>query len=184
MTASIETFLTAATQILGPTPGVKSCEVGRGRFKKDELAATSFRTPALRVAAGAVKRLVNAGDGRRDVTLRIGVAIVTTDGKDGPRETQAVRLLDHLLLLLPTNPWGLDWAEAPAAIDAVNAYTGDVGRLGLMIWEIGFDQTIRLGTPHPATSPVIAGGAIPAEVEITNGWRGSEVQTWKAGGDA
>lgn len=182
---SIATFLAAAAAVLSTLPGVMTADVGRGRFTRDELASSSFAAPALRVAAGAVQSNVNAGDGSRDLIVRTGVAIITRDGREGARERVAVDLLDRLMVLLPTNPWGLDWAGAPEAIGAVNAYSGTIGRAGVMVWEVGFDQPLRVGHPHPLMAPVIEGASIPPQVDITHRGRTIEAVTWKADdGDA
>lgn len=182
-TPSIAAFLDAAADRLATVEGVASCEVSRGRYRPDEISANSFRCPAVRVAAGAVKRLVDAGDGTRDVTLRVSLAIITKDGEAGSRAAQAVALLDSLVLLLPTNPWGLDWAGTPASIDGQNAYTGSVGRQGLMVWELGFDQVVRVGEQHPATAPELS-GQIPDEVTITHRLDGTEeTLAWRVESD-
>jgi hypothetical protein len=152
-TPSITAFLDVAATVLSAVPDVRTAEVGRGRYTGQELAASSFEVPALRIAAAAIKRNEAVADGTRDLILRAGIAIITRDGRDGPRERQAVALLDHLMVMLPTNPWGLEWAGEPEAIDAVNAYSGSVGRTGLMVWEVGFDQQLRVGTSAFETWP-------------------------------
>lgn len=153
MIPSIEAYLDTATGILAKVPGVASCAVARGRYTEAELAAASFNTPGLRLAVASIRSVSNAGDGQIDVTVRVGLALVTRDSPRLPRETAAVRLVDRLVPLLADNPWGLDWADDPTAIDGVNAHTGTVNSVGLMVWELGWDQPLRLGVTDPLLLP-------------------------------
>lgn len=148
-TPSIEAFLKIAAERLGRVEGVKSCEVSRGRYTEAELGNASFKAPGLRIALAAIKDVEDAGNGEIDVTLRVGVALVTRDDGRVKRETATVRLLDRLMILLPANPWGLAWASRPERVDGVNAHTATIGTVGLQVFEIGFDQTIRVGAPDP-----------------------------------
>lgn len=154
-TPSIEAFLKIVAERLGRVEGVRSCEVSRGRFTEAELAASTFRAPALRVALAAIKEVEDAGNGEIDVTLRVGLALVTRDEPKVKRETATVKLLDRLVILLSANPWGLAWASRPERIDGVNAHTATINNVGLQVFEIGFDQTIRVG----ASDPVLTMGA-------------------------
>lgn len=131
--------------LAGLAPAAKSVEVHRGRFRVADVSGVSMRTPALRLGLMGVRKVVKVASGERDVIVRLSCAIVTVDAKGLSREDAANALVNDLVLGIDGQVWGLDWAHAASDVAGENLFTGDVGRQGIMVWEVTWSQTLRLG---------------------------------------
>lgn len=144
---TIQTALEAIRDVLAALPTVRSCEIHRGRFRLGEIGSRSFRTPALRLALGRVVSVSEIDDRTMDVTLRFNLALVTTDERQMPREVAATALINELMLTLPNQQWDRpEWLHQvePDSITADNLFTGDVERQGIMLWEVTWQQAVRV----------------------------------------
>lgn len=126
-------------------PAARSVEIHRGRFRIADISGTSLRTPALRLGLMGVRKVARVASGERDVTVRLSCAIVTVDAKGLAREGAANALVNDLVLGIDGQAWGLDWAHAGGDVTGENLFTGDVGRQGVMVWEVTWSQAFRLG---------------------------------------
>jgi len=158
--STIPAFLQAVAEGMAAlAPAAKSVEVYRGRFKVADVTNQSLRTPALRVALMGVRRVQPVASGERDATLRLSCAIVTVDRPGKRREDAANALVNDLIIQLPGRTWGLDTAHPAGDVDGENLFTGDVGRKGVMLWELRWSQTVRLGQNAFASD-----GVLPSKV--------------------
>lgn len=144
--STIPDFLQGVVTGLGDlAPAAKSVEVHRGRFRLADVTDQSMRTPALRLGLMGVRRVEPVASGERDVTLRLFCAIVTVDRRGVRREDVANALVNDLVLGISGTTWSLPNAHPASDVTGDNLFTGDVGRLGIMLWEVTWSQAVRLG---------------------------------------
>lgn len=152
----------AGVAALAPT--ARSVEIHRGRFRLADVTGNAMQTPALRLGLMGIRRIDTAADGQRDVTLRLSCAVVTVDRKDLTREAAANALVNDLVLGIDGATWGLDYAHGATDLSGENLFTGDVGAQGIMVWELTWSQTIRMGV----SAFVPADGSLPEHLHV--GW--------------
>lgn len=133
------------TGLAGMAPAAKSVEVHRGRFKLADVSGATFATPALRLGLMGVRRVMPVASGERDVTLRLSCAIVTVDRRGEPREAVANAMVNDLVIGIFETTWSLPNAHPATDVAGDNLFTGDVGRMGIMLWEVTWSQAVRLG---------------------------------------
>ncbi|MDQ7091758.1 MAG: DUF1834 family protein [Methylococcales bacterium] len=147
------------TKVDEALPALRRCEVHGGRFDLKELRRVATKTPAVFISLLAAPEIKIVATGERDITLLIGVHIVTSDKPRLPRNVSVINILQALLLLIPINDWGLKKIDPPESINAQNLYSGDVDKHGIAMWAISFKQTVRLGCDL-----YLEDGVIPTEI--------------------
>lgn len=156
-----DALLAIAAGLQGLAPAAKSVEIHRGRFRLADVSGSSLKTPALRLGLMGVRRIEQVASGERDVTVRLSCAVVTVDTRALSREAAANALVNDLVLGIDGAAWDLDYAHAAGDVAAENLFTGDVGRQGVMVWEVIWSQTLRLGA-----NAFAADGSLPARLML------------------
>lgn len=141
-------------------PGLKACEVHPGRFDEPELKRTATRTPALFVACIGVGKIEPVETEQVDVDLLLGAFVVTASTPALPRDAAARNLVEAILLMLPTERWGLAGCGEAKEAHAENLYGSGSDAQGVALWAVGWRQKLRLGTS------VWAGGTLPAQLYL------------------
>lgn len=143
-------------------PGLATCEVHAGHFDIEELGQASFKPPAMKVALAGFEVARDAG-GELDLACRLSVVIVTADTTSLKRHMAANALATDLGTWLPGNNFGQANAGAAEKVAAANLYGGKLAGKRLSLWEVTWEQTVRLGA-----SLWPEGGVMPSRLYV--GW--------------
>lgn len=142
-------------------PGIRECAPHPGRFDEAELKRVATRAPALFVSCLGCLTVTNPGTEQADASLALAVYIVTQSVPGLPRDAGARNLAEALVTLVPLERWGLSGCGEAQAVRATNLYSGDVDKLGVALWAVSWQQTLRLGD-----SVFAADGTLPRELYL------------------
>lgn len=121
-------------------PQLRECDSQFGRLNLEELQASSFPAPAVRVAILKVTP-ARQPSGRIDARLSCA-AFVAAEGKD--RDAAAWAMAEALALTLAkTQMWGLSKLSTPEAIEIQPLLTVGALRRGVAIIAIEWQQNLR-----------------------------------------
>lgn len=112
-----------------------------GRFNLDELAQTSIRCPAVRIAVLSGK-LSTMASGQSEATPLQCAAFVITDGK--ARDESAWAMAEALGVNLHVGQmWGLTKIGGPSGVTITPAVTAEVKNRGVAIIAVEWRQELR-----------------------------------------
>ena len=123
---------------------VNTVTIHRGRFTKDELKTVSVNAPSAHIALTGMELIAPHATNVTDYNLSVSITIITKDAQNKPRETSAQEIIGELTTRLPLTEF--DQTEVITNIKAQNLYTGDINKQGVMLWFVGFNQIVRLGS--------------------------------------
>lgn len=147
-----------ATHIESEIDGFASVAVYPGVFSANELKRVSARCPAARVAIHDVQQAQPVSGGEVDVTCAVSVAVLAAAKAGAPRERIALELVDALLVLLAGGSrFGCDYAHPPTKVSATNHFSPQVSRDGIQLWEVRWQQAIRIGQPEDDGFALVTG---------------------------
>ncbi|MCP3943462.1 MAG: hypothetical protein GY710_18550 [Desulfobacteraceae bacterium] len=127
-------------------PDLKECKPHGGRFDKKELKRISGKAPAIYVAPIATGKAVATGTGEQDLPVSMAAFVATIDQRKLPRAVSALNLVEGLIARINDQVWGIPDLVHPAGPGAAkNLYSGEIDRIGIALWVVSWQQTVRLG---------------------------------------
>lgn len=144
-------LLQAIKKILVDSKLFKSVEIHGGGFSGvDDLKKFSQVPPSARVGLANMGDTLRDSDGTLTCSLNLSIIFSSADIKpQKTRHTEALRILEEVLLLVKEGHWGkVNYAIAdtePASIKTTNYYGPHLYGNNIALWKVDWVQKIKLG---------------------------------------
>lgn len=145
-------LLQAIKETLQDTKLFKSVEVHGGGFSGvEDLKKFSQVAPSARVGLVNMGEILVSPEGMLECSLNLSIIFSSTDiNQQQTRHTEALRILEEVLLLVKDGRWGsIQNPVADTEIDSItttNYYGPQLYGNNLALWKVDWIQKIKLGT--------------------------------------
>jgi hypothetical protein len=130
-----------------------------GDFTANEIKRFSAAAPGIRVSCLAYTDPTRVSGGLIDYTLKMTAVIYTIDRVGLKRSEAAAAIARQCLLEICDSDWGLEWVHPALPADARTLYAPSLDRQGLALWQVRWDQKVRLNAEA-------ASGVLPAALYV------------------
>ncbi|MEL8055039.1 MAG: hypothetical protein AAGK66_02700 [Pseudomonadota bacterium] len=146
---AIHTLLDAiCADFLESMPELRDCKPHGGDFTADEVKRFSINAPSIRVACLAMSDPKKVSGGFVDYTLKLTAVISAKQTADLDRHAAATAIVNRVLIDIADATWGLDiWVHPAKLPEARSLYAGAIDRQGLALWQVRWNQCVRLTVP-------------------------------------
>lgn len=149
-----------AEGIAAALPDLKSCAAGRATFTFEEIRRLSHRVPACVVAVEGLRQTEPVACGEVDVPVRLVASLLVKDQPGRDREEVVNALVADLVVLIPGTVWGLEDAHPAGPVTGEHRISGEVEKMGLMVAQVRWTQTLRLGADAYADPEATLGALV------------------------
>lgn len=126
-----------------PKDVVRAVKTHRGDFGLSEIKRYSTRAPSIILTMSGGPSVRKGGSVY--LTLSMSAFVLTTSTPQLDREDSALIIVERFLRLLHTTDWSTqECIQSPTEGKSKNLYDGELDKMGIALWAIGWDQLISL----------------------------------------